>query len=858
MLITIHAVVCSVLKRGKNQPQFVINEKTRCIMLSEETKAKRKKAYEKIKNRADDITLSDCKNAIAHNERIINKIPDQFLTDELLRKYLENKGSRLKYIPNNTKTESICLLAVMRDPLALEYVPNDILINVMYKAFIQTNRPYSIPQTYRTIENYIGFLFLTKFSKQFIKWLTTSETPRPQNEYDIYSALSWFASHYLKEDSFNTTVKKRERELCIRKTLETQYDRDINQFLVTEKHFWWKETSRFDSFDEFYQYLDGDLNNSNLTELNFSEKDMSRYNFDGAHLCSEILIKQGRYDNSFYKATIEESTPALSWQPVLQNETIDAQLITHSETYSEKLNTYDRKIFYITDIHLNYRLKERFPHFATYDEIRFFIQKYVRNLTKTADDKTGYLLIGGDVSFSFDISKIFYEELCKCWHPSHIIVVLGNHELWDYQCSDATLKSPSVDDIIERYRSMFQELKITFLQNSLLVGYSVLTEADILSQSIDELRKHSLSSSLIVFGGIGFSAYNPNFNATHGVYRQTITTLQDDIKYTQKSEEVYQKLVDTFLHDSLIVLSHMPLADWNSRLPIPNWIYINGHTHRNHCEQSDKCTIYADNQMGYHSRYHSLKYFKTTVLHDIFKYYPDGIYHISKDQYLDFNAGNKIYCTFRRDVDYITMLKRQGVYLFLLEEKENNKLFLLNGGVKNKLKITDVNYYYNNMVKYSDFIKVGVRKYNEALKNISAIIKNIGGDGTIHGCIVDISFYNHIYLNPQDGTISAYYSPTFGERFEYSTVEQLLEVHMPLLLNNYQKLINSSNSVEMVTDTYALPNITQHILDTKLYKPSNLIKRLQYITESNVIRLWSDDIVRNSFNCIIDDSLLPL
>ena len=53
-------------------------------------------------------------------------------------------------------------------------------------------------------------------------------------------------------------------------------------------------------------------------------------------------------------------------------------------------------------------------------------------------------------------------------------------------------------------------------------------------------------------------------------------------------------------------------------------------------------------------------------------------------------------------------------------------------------------------------IKTIMNSYMDKLLNISKVIKSIGGDGSIHGCIVDIDYYNHIYINPVDGKITEY------------------------------------------------------------------------------------------------------
>jgi hypothetical protein len=287
----------------------------------------------------------------------------------------------------------------------------------------------------------------------------------------------------------------------------------------------------------------------------------------------------------------------------------------------------------------------------------------------------------------------------------------------------------------------------------------------------------------------------------------------------------------------------MPPEGWAKCSFNPNWIYVHGQTHHNHYDQSDECTIYADNIMGYKSASIGLKYFKINNNYVIFRYYNDGIYCITKEQYLNFNAGNGTRCTFNKIVSNIIMLKRDGIYLFLLEEKEKNKLYLLNGGVLNRLKITDVNFYYSSMVQYSTYVKAGIRIYNDALKSISNFIKAIGGAGTVHGCIVDIDYYNHVYLDPNDGTITAYFSPEYGFQYRYSTIENLLESKCPDIYTNYKRLRDQSKELVQMADIDVLSSEDTFAHDTAQYRPSLLIKRIQYLTENNVIRIWSDDLL---------------
>ncbi len=799
-------------------------------------------------------TKEFCELVINKDVSFIQYCPPDMLSYEICEKCVRERGALLNFVPDKFKTVNLCLLAIQQDFEAVRFLPIILSVSEFYIKCIKMNPATVrlIPDEFKTVDIYKFLLSQVSFSEAFRKWLISDEEQYSLRDcdYEKYSELKKFTTQ-IEDSKLNFDILKAERNLNLRKTIATFYDGETSVFIVEESYFKDVYKREFLDFRNFFLYLDGDLNGADLTEYDFEGIDIFSYNLEGAFLSSKVLIELGKYNEDFYNTSIGQFAEETSFLPALSNETLEACLVTHADTYGENLNVCDRKIFYITDIHLNHRLIENFPEYATFDEIKLFIEKYIRKMIKTACEKgeDDYLLIGGDVSFCFDISKIFYTELCKYWKPANIAVVLGNHEFWISDRFGETVINSSVDDIIKKYAALFFELGISFLQNSLLIEKQsaslIVSGEEILSKSADELQSMTLDSNLMIFGGVGFSGYNADFNATHGIYRNTITSIEDDLQYTRQSELIYNKLYDALYKDKLIILSHMPPKDWITRKLVPNWIYVNGHTHKNYYIRSEECTIYADNQMGYKSKSIGLKYFKIGFHYDIFKYYVDGIYHITKPQYMEFNHGNGIQCTFNRDVEDIIMLKRREMYLFLLEEKKSGKLFLLNGGVTNRLRITNVNYYYDNMIKYSDYIKNGMKKYNEALKRISYFIKTIGGDGTIHGCIVDIDFCSHIYLNPQDGTITAYYSPRFGEIYEYFTLEQLLDKQLPLLYANYKNSAESSKALVEMSNIEISSDEAMYIENPIQYKPSKVLKNLQYISENNVIRLWSDDFVSN-------------
>lgn len=799
-------------------------------------------------------TKEMCEMVLDKDVSFVKYCPVQHLSLEICVKCVEKEGNLLEFIPEKFKSKDVCLLAIKNDSGAMRFLPVSFMVKGFFMECLQINYDAIryFPTELKTFEVYKVLLNKIKSSKEYIELSRVDEQYTIKNQNcELYCELKGIAT---KTDKCEVDygILKIERELHLRKTIYSCYDSDVKIFIVNEETFGNKETHEFSDFNEYYNYLCGDLNGANLTEYDFNGVDLFAYNMYGACLGSKILIEQGNYNGNFYDSTIGKFREEISFLPVLKDEGIEAEMIPHDEVCTERLNVHEEKFFYITDIHLNHRLMKRFPKYATFDEIKFFINKTIKKMVGSAIEKGygSYLLIGGDVSFCFDISKIFYTELCNFWDPSKIVVVLGNHELWDCNCFGEELNNSSYDDVVEKYKSLFSELGIFFLQNSLLLkrrfGIELLSEKEILGMNEEKLKNMSLNCNLIIYGGIGFSAYNLSFNATHGIYRNTINSLETDLKHTRQTEIVYNKLSEIFSKEKVIVLSHMPPEDWSKRELVSNWIYVNGHTHNNHCIISDECTLYADNQAGYKSKNIILKYFKVDSCYDIFRLYSDGIYHITKTQYIDFWRGKYVCFSFNSEINDIIMMKRQEIYLFLLEDKENDKLLLLNGGKTNRLKNTDINYYYDNMLKYSDFIKNNMKSYNATLKNISDIIKRIGGDGRVHGCIVDIDFFNHIYLDPQNGNIRAYYSRRYGERTEYSTVEQLLDNKLPGLYDAYKKLIETSKGIVEIVNNDNSFSDEKHIYDTSQYKPSTIIKRIQFLTENNVIRIWNDEIVQNN------------
>ena len=532
-------------------------------------------------------------------------------------------------------------------------------------------------------------------------------------------------------------------------------------------------------------------------------------------------------------------------------------LINESHTNTELVDyffddaSYDkhsqRKIYYISDLHIDHKLKRK--KFFNKNETEYLNQQIDEIVTRLCCNidwhSYPYLLIAGDTSFSYEINELFYTKLVEKWMTKRrIVVVLGNHELWEHS---------SVEEAETKYSELFKRLEITFLDNKLLIadkyGWPVCyTSEEIINMADAELKEKCLRSSLCILGGTGFSALNTELNADSNLYRKAVVSREEEKAQTKKFSKIYDKMFDVCEElNNIIIMTHMPKEDWSEKHYNPKWKYVNGHTHKNQLYYSEEKKVFSNNQLGYTGKHFTLKYFFADKAYDIYKFYPDGIHTISVYEYIQFNYGMNIQMDYKRsDIECIYMIKREGMYMFLGKKCNSNKLYFMEGGKTRKIAVQDVEYYFENIIFYIEKIKEPYEIYYNFLKELSAFVKQFGGEGTIHGAIVDIDFFNHIYVNPLDGTISFYYATSIVDKYLYPNLKKLLKAKRKDLLHRYIKCIESTteNTASLIRtmDSGAI-SLPQSVPETDIYRMSNLLRKFQYIHEKSVLRVWDEEFI---------------
>ena len=274
------------------------------------------------------------------------------------------------------------------------------------------------------------------------------------------------------------------------------------------------------------------------------------------------------------------------------------------------------RVFYMTDMHLDYRIAEALDGCKPKDASGIagrIIVKYAdlmfqgRKFTK--DD---VLLLGGDVSPWKKVNEWFYTLTAQRF-PGHIIAVLGNHDIWGFEtlCFEAT--AYPVDKVIAeqvKCAECEQILKakgdFVLLQNEIAFlpeggrYLNVLSEDTVCEDSEDELLEQVGNSPFIVVGGLGFSGYNARFNASNGIYKNTLRSFRGDRILSDAFYEVYRKAASALPDRPVICLTHNPMIDWTNKASfLPDWYYVSGHTHKNVRDDKKGYRHYADRQVGY-------------------------------------------------------------------------------------------------------------------------------------------------------------------------------------------------------------------------------------------------------------------
>lgn len=634
------------------------------------------------------------------------------------------------------------------------------------------------------------------------------------------------------------------------KKLYNKEDKLFHIIKTNPKGVWHPNIDKtYDNFDAFYKALKKDLKNADLLYYDFNDCDALKYDLSKAMISSQTMLKIGKYDKKFERL-INKDNDLIS---VDTEKTLDIVECRKNIDISQVIeNDEDIAVCYISDLHINHKIVKNFPNSVNKYELKEYLKSLVLKIKDSIPIsfafKRVFIVLVGDFSLNFEIFKLFF-QIYKEHIGEKTFYILGNHELWDKKLIK---KHNTIEDIVEEYREFLSSLNspITLLENQLYLpncSKHIFGLQEILKATKEELRHLFANNPYVIVGGLGYAGLNDKYNADLGLYRDAPINRELEIKKSKLIEKIHSKLRECVPDKKIFFVTHMPKEDWTNDNHVANWIYINGHTHHNYyCEDNSK-HVFADNQIGYDRQSFGLKYITTSSKYDLFEDFSDGIHEINREQYVLFYRGIGTHINFNRKFKKLYMIKRDGTYCFLIELDDSKGLKLLSGGVIQNIGNHDLQYFYNNLSNYSNSIKQYLTTYTDFQKRVSQEIKSIGGSGNIHGCIIDIDYYNHVYINPLDATITPYFAYSMTEKYVYQNLQSLLKYRCNELYLNYKDKVdkNKGLSLQIINKDIQENKNSIFVEDTEMYKVSRIIKGLQYTTKYNIVRMWNDVIIGN-------------
>ena len=786
-----------------------------------------------------------CEKAILRNPRNVYAVPEEYLDDNLYA-YMADHHISLQFIPIVNRTKEICEKAVKRKWTELEYVPP----KLKSKKLCQS----ALKQCLAAIRFFPSKFITPELAIEAIR--KSDYVVEQLIDYTKQWPISFIPTEIRTDDMVNLSLSLFPESIkdlpltCLnRQRVISALERDGLLLKYIPKEFLHRKTvikAAIAQNPNALRYVPINEKTRELCDSVFARiKDSESFSASifPAEYKEEYRCKYEQAHPLFHTAPAK---PFVLYDKATENEAIQTENHSSLSVYNVALSETNltQRIYYISDLHLEHQLD---LVNKSYSVVRKIIDDKIQELIYKAPNKECTMLIAGDVADNGQLLTLFCDELSQQWN-GQIIIVLGNHELWN----ENSIAVPSVDTVIENNKDCCESDNLSILENELLLHYkgvewTKLSETEILESTQEELRSICSKSLFLVLGGIGFSGCNPLYNANMGLYRDKLTREEEKLR-SERFRNIHDKLLSCISDTRLIVLTHTPPEDWTTCNNLcPNWIYVSGHTHRNRFQfkENEPCII-ADNQIGYSPRKWILKSFEyeKSMRYDPLAYLPDGIHEITAQQYKDFNRCSGILMYDFKQPGKIFTIKRNDIYMFVYE---NRKLSILAGGSLRTANHTK-QYYYDNMVMYISQIKKLFSQYYHALFQLSDVVKQMGGRGTIHGSIIDIDFFNHLYLNPYDGKVQPYFALDMVNKVFYNDVLQLIEQspamdNRELLLHRLRDGNNNIFQMLLSGKENTLAKVPRLVFDTEMYEPSRQMRAIQYVFEQNVIRVWRDEIL---------------
>lgn len=795
-------------------------------------------ALEEVLKHADKIksVAEACRRAVDADPMAIGQVPSRYQTQKLCLEAITRDPAALFRVPDRCKTEELCRIAVTGDPMLLRDVPQERITRDMAYGAVERN-PLAL--------QYVPEDMVTgDLAEMAVK--STRAVPGEPHDWPIrYVPPKHLSPHPLRGLNRLVAISLK----IDPRSIAAVPDRFLNASAVKKV---------IGEHPDIY----GELSEPTRSRKSIAELAVRLDWRNERHLPDCLrgrVFHDGKAAPICQKPRTSETTKRLEDEDRRLQPMGEVGLgSVHDSLGPDRRRRY---IHYISDIHIDHQLRlTGTPYAETVGRIR----RKTDGLVASRRDEDLFLL-AGDIAPSVRGMEAFLDayrlSLGEEGRMGTMLCVLGNHEFWSGQVPGQ--KYPfDLDAAVGEYRDACGRHGAVLLENDLYIEYRdsrfgrIIDEETLLSADDGDLGLLLGNCRLIVLGGCGYSGIGD------GIKVDLLNGGAADAERSARFRRLHDKLLRCAGGQRVVVLTHYPLGEWSTGPGNPEWVYVSGHTHRNTFSEGAGCpTVLADGQVGYRpSKWGYRTYaLDTTNCCDPLAGADDGIYEIDAKLYEDFNRARGIDMSKFNRGGWVFALKRGDTYMFVHRGEEGGNLHLLAGGRITNLLQADIGYYYRNLQEYSERVERLFAPYYSALTAISEEVKGIGGYGFIHGSIVDIDFFNHIYLDPLDGSLTPYYAESTEERAVYDTVELLLK-GSPFIDGSIKRgFLRARKRGELAMIAGAKSEYRPNpalapvlSTDKAMYAKSNAMKSVQYLLERNVVRIWNDRVLDGSPSISLD------
>ena len=292
-----------------------------------------------------------------------------------------------------------------------------------------------------------------------------------------------------------------------------------------------------------------------------------------------------------------------------------------------------------------------------------------------------------------------------------------------------------------------------------------------------------------------------------------------------------------------------------------------------------------------------------------YKSFDDGIHEITFDDYWTFvrkiitglKTEKYLLKPHFKNLERIYYIRKNS-YIMFAAISDKGKISILHKGERRNLS-HNLEYYYEHLDRYGEKVKGIFSHYWDSLYAVSSSLREIQPDlnclrknhyskyikdheskckllkkslmsfeewyekegkyikldGKVHGCIVDLDYLNHVYINPYDGNVTVYNATSKYDKNVFKNLQSLLSANRPEMLSGYIERIKADKSLQLIDRQECLDLIIQNMdlaineqsekeYSTEMYSVSGKMVRYQLLYDFNLVTIWNEEMINLDLN----------